>query len=321
MRVKVTSKSFSRTPDLTAELADVFDDCVFRPDGPGQLTAAALVDYLADADAVILGLDPMGREVLDRLPRLKAVAKYGVGLDNLDVATCLKRGIHVGWSPGVNRRSVSELALACILSLLRNAWESASLLSAGEWRKQGGVQLTGKTVGIVGVGHIGRDLIGLLRPFGCRVLGCDILPMEDWFAANGVAAADFSTILREADVISLHAPLTRLTHHMVDAAALRAMKPTAVLINTARGPIVDQAALKQALSENWIAGAALDVYDGPEPPPDTAFLALPNLMCTPHIGGNAQEAVLAMGRSAIAHLKAWRDGAPQPELPTQDPLE
>lgn len=315
MRIKVTSKSFSRTPELRRELEAVSPDCVFRPDGQGNLSPDALADYLSDADAAVLGLDPLDAGVLERLPHLKAVAKFGVGLDNIDIQACLERGLYVGWTPGVNRRSVAELALGGMLSLLRNAWVSASLLSGGTWEKQGGTQLTGKTVGVIGVGHIGRDLIGLLSPFGCRILGNDILEMDDWFAANGVEPASFRQVLAEADVISVHTPLTPLTHHLFDDAAFRAMKDGAVLVNTARGPIVSQAALKTALAESRIRGAMLDVYDGPEPPTDLDFLKLPTLMCTPHIGGNAHEAVLAMGRSAIAHLKAWTEGAKQPPLP------
>lgn len=315
MRIKVTSKSFSRTPDLANRLRAAFPDCVLRPDGPGQLTPEEVAAYLADADGVVLGLDPLTATVLERCPGLQVVAKYGVGLDNVDVPACLARGLYVGWTPGVNRRSVAELALGAMLGLLRNVVVTSRLLARGEWHKHGGTQLSGKTVGVVGVGHIGKEVVELLRPFGCRILGCDILDLSDWYADRGVEAADWPTVVRESDVITLHTPLTPLTHHMVDDQVLRAMKPESILINTARGPIVRQQALHRALAEGWIAGAALDVYDGPEPPTDQAFLALPTLLCTPHIGGNAREAVLAMGHSAIDHLEAWRRGAPQPPLP------
>lgn len=321
MRIKVTSPSFSRDETLVEALRAVFPDSAVRsPDDRGDLTDRdALAAYLADADGVVLGLEPLDDSVLARCPRLKVVAKYGVGLDNIDLSACRARGIHVGWTPGVNRRSVAELALGAALVLMHDAYRTATLLSGGTWCKQGGVLLSGKTVGIVGVGNIGRDLVGLLAPFGCPILGCDIVDQSAWFAAHGVEAVDLPTLLRDSDVVTLHVPLTPLTHHMIDAAALRAMKPTAVLINTSRGPVVSREALKQALGEGWIAAAAMDVHDGPEPPEDRAYLALPTLMPTPHIGGSSREAIRAMGQSAIDHLRAWRDGAPLPSVPDMLP--
>jgi D-3-phosphoglycerate dehydrogenase len=315
MRVKVTTASFSRTAELREALAGAFPDVVFRPDAPGALDGEGLTAFLSDADAAIVGLDPITESTLDALPRLRAVCKYGVGLDNVDLAACLRRGIFVGWTPGVNRRSVAELTLGAMLGLARNIIPSARALSAGHWKKDGGFQLSGRTVGILGLGHIGRDVATLLGAFGCRILVHDCLDKRAVCAANGWQVVGFEQLLADSELLTIHTPLTPQTDRLFNAQTLAAMRPGAILVNTARGPIVEQAALKAALMTGALGGAALDVYD-PEPPTDLEFLGLPNLLPTPHIGGNAHEAIVAMGMSAIEHLKAFARGAPQPPLPT-----
>jgi D-3-phosphoglycerate dehydrogenase len=315
MRVKVTTASFSRTGELRAAVAAAFPDVVFRPDAHGALEGEGLMAFLSDADAAIVGLDPITESTLDALPRLRAICKYGVGLDNIDLAACRRRGIFVGWTPGVNRRSVAELTLGAMLGLARNIVPSARALSAGQWKKDGGFQLSGRTVGILGLGHIGSDVATLLDAFGCRILVHDCLDKRDICAAKGWQVVSFEQLLAGSELLTIHTPLTPQTDRLFNTQTLAAMRPGAILINTARGPIVDQSALKAALMNGILGGAALDVYD-PEPPTDLEFLALPNLLPTPHIGGNAHEGIVAMGMSAIGHLKAFAQGAPQPPLPT-----
>lgn len=315
MRVKVTTASFSRTAALRQALSTAFPDVIFRPTTPGALEGAGLIDFLSDADAAIVGLDPITESTLDALPKLRAICKYGVGLDNVDVAACLRRGVFVGWTPGVNRRSVAELTLGAMLGLARNIFPSATALSAGRWHKDGGFQLSGRTVGILGLGHIGTDVATLLGAFGCRILVHDLLDKGAICAAKGWQEVGFEQLLADSELLTIHTPLTPQTYRLFNAQTLAALRPGAILINTARGPIVDQAALKAALMSGALTGAALDVYD-PEPPGDLEFLGLPTLLPTPHIGGNAQEAIVAMGMSAIEHLKAFAQGAPQPPLPT-----
>jgi D-3-phosphoglycerate dehydrogenase len=302
-RIKVTSRSFSRHPVLKQELLDIFPNSVFNTDGP-PTGLPDIVEFLRDADGVILGLEQLNSVVLQQLNNLKIVAKYGVGLDNLDVEAAKELGIAVGWTEGVNKRSASEQALGLMLGLSRNLFFSSFPLKEGRWEKEGGAFLTGKTVGIIGCGHIGTDLIYLLQPFKCKVFICDILDKSGVVDTYGVTQVSQENLLAEADIISLHVPLTELTQSMVNKEFLQKMKPTAYLINNSRGPVVNQKTLKNALREKKIAGAALDVFES-EPPDDLEFLALPNLMVTPHIGGNANEAVLAMGRSSIRHLKEF----------------
>ena len=302
-KIKVTSRSFSRHPVLKQELLELFPDSVFNSDGPST-GLHDIVEFLKDADGVILGLEQMDLPVLQQLENIKIIAKYGVGLDNLDVEAAEELGIAVGSTGGVNKRSASEQALCFMLGLSRNIFFSSYPLKKGKWEKEGGAFLTGKTVGIIGCGHIGTDVIYLLQSFNCRILICDILDKSSVVDTYGATQVSQEELLAGADVISLHVPLTELTQAMVNEEFLQNMKSTAYLINNSRGPVVNQKALKNALQQNTIAGAALDVYES-EPPDDLEFLALPNLMVTPHIGGNANEAVLAMGRSAIWHLNEF----------------
>ena len=300
-RIKVTSRSFSRHPVLKQELLELFPNSVFNTDGsPTGLPNIA--EFLKDADGVILGLEEMDRHVLQQLENVKIITKYGVGLDNLDVSSAEELGITIGWTGGMNRRSASEQALGFMLGLSRNLFFSSFPLKNGKWEKEGGTFLTGKSVGIIGCGHIGTDLIYLLQPFNCQILICDILDKSGVVDTYGATQVLQDELLAEADVISLHVPFTELTQGMVNEEFLQKIKPTAHLINNSRGPVVEQQALKNALQQNIIAGAALDVFES-EPPDDIEFLDLPNLMVTPHIGGSANEAILAMGRSAISHLK------------------
>ena len=286
---------------LKQELLELFPNSVFNTDGP-PTGIPNIAEFLKDADGVILGLEEMDRHVLQQLENVKMIAKYGVGLDNLDVSSARELGITIGWTGGVNKRSASEQALGFMLGLSRNLFFSSFPLKNGKWEKEGGAFLTGKTVGIIGCGHIGADLIYLLQPFNCQILICDILDKSGVVDTYGATQVLQDELLAEADIISFHVPLTELTQGMVNDEFLQKMKPTAYLINNSRGPVVNQKALKNALQGKIIAGAALDVFDS-EPPDDIEFLDLPNLMVTPHIGGSANEAILAMGRSAISHLK------------------
>ncbi len=302
-KIKVTSRSFSKHPVLKQELLDIFPNSAFNTDGP-PTGLPNIVGFLGDADGMILGLEQMDRHVLQQLNNLKIITKYGVGLDNLDVEAAEELGIAVGWTGGVNKRSASEQALCFMLGLSRNLFFTSFSLKEGRWEKEGGAFLTGKTVGIIGCGNIGTDLIYLLQPFNCRILICDILDKSGVVDTFGVTQVSQEELLKQADIISLHVPLTELTQSMVDEEFFQRMKRTAHLVNNSRGPVVKQQDLKKALQQNIISGAALDVFET-EPPYDLEFLSLPNLMVTPHIGGSADEAILAMGRSAIHHLKEY----------------
>ena len=241
------------------------------------------------------------KEYIDFAPNLKLVIRGGVGLDNIDQQSLKNRDIFLGWTGGTNKRSVSELTLCFMLGLCRNIFNSGFKLKKSDWEKKGGHQLSGKTVGIIGCGHTGSDVVRLLAPFGCNLLVRDIVDKSNFCQEQGASQVSLEAVLEQSNIISLHVPLTKQTHQMVNANFLQKMKSTSFLINTSRGQVVDQDALKTALTQGDISGAALDVFVE-EPPIDKDFLSLPNLMVTPHIGGNAIEGVEAMGRAAIQHL-------------------
>lgn len=303
MRVSVTSIAFSTCAALREELLAItprvrFNDDKLRFDEDG------LVQYLEDAHVAIVGLDLVTPQLLQRLPNLKMIAKYGVGLDNIHDEVLRGEQVAIGWTPGVNRRSVAELALTFMLGLSRNVWQTGWRLKHGSWHKDGGRELSGSTVAVVGCGHIGGDVLRLLQPFGVKPLLVDIEDRAALAQEFGGQQVGLAEALARADVVTLHVPLTDKTLGMIGASALATMKPGSFLINTSRGGVVDQGALQAALVSGSIGGAGLDVF-AVEPPEDAAFLQLENLMVTPHIGGNSAEAVLAMGRSALDHVRRF----------------
>lgn len=299
-RIAVTPPPICQSEILRNEITRLFDDPVFNDKGR-YLDEAELVEFCQEADGLLLGRDIINEQVLQALPRLKIVSKYGVGLDNLDEEALQRHQVALGWTPGVNRRSVAELTLSFMLGLCHNVFRVGFALKENRWVKDGGRQLKGKTVGIIGCGHVGREVVQLLKPFECRIWVRDIEDRSDFCKETGAEEKSFEDVIREADIISLHVPLTNETRSMIDSTVFSKMKSSSFLINTSRGEVVEPEALKSALLEGRLGGAALDVFTQ-EPPEDRELLVCPQLMVTPHIGGNALEAIEAMARSAIDHL-------------------
>ncbi len=302
-KIAVTPPAICRVPHLREKISSLFPEAVFN-ESTQYFDEDGLIRFGAGAEALLVGRDPVTDRVLGQLPGIKIVSKYGVGLDNLDQTAMKVRGVALGWEGGVNRRSVAELTLAFMLSLCHNIGITGNRLKQGEWFKDGGIELRGKTVGIVGCGHVGQEVVRLLQPFGCRVLVRDILSMPEFCSEYQAEEVEWDQVLAESDVLSLHVPLDDSTRSMIDQSAVSKMKLTAYLINTSRGEVVEEEALKLALDGGEIAGAALDVF-AQEPPRDEDLITLPNLIVTPHIGGNAKEAVEAMALSAISHLQQF----------------
>jgi D-3-phosphoglycerate dehydrogenase len=294
--IGVTSRSFSRHPVLRQELLARYDEVRFNDEG-SSLRGEELVDFLRGCEKAIVALEPIDDAMLERLPELRVISKVGVGLDTVDVAAVERRGIRLAWRPGTNSRSVTELALALTISALRQVPQAADDLRRGVWSQPKGTLLTGKVVGIVGYGHAGRDLASLLRPFECRTIVADLCPVQE----PDVEHVPLDELLADADVVSLHVTLDDSTRGLLDRRRLELMKPSAVLVNTARGGLVDEQALADLLRERRLAAAAFDVF-ALEPPGDSQLLGLPNFLGTPHIGGSTEEAILAMGRAAIDGL-------------------
>lgn len=303
MNITVTSPSFSSNKILQDEIYKYFPHAKLNLDGK-RFNQDELIEYIKDADAIIIGLEPINEEVLNQCKNLKMVSKYGVGLNNIDLDACEKRDIAIGWSGGVNKLSVAEMTLGYMLMLCRNLFVTSNQLKSGMWNKSGGFQLSGKTVGIIGLGYIGKEVVRLLKPFGCKILVNDIINQEKFCKENSLIETTKQEIFENADIITLHTPYDESTHNMINSEVFKSMKESAFVINSARGGIINETDLKYALQNKRIAGAAIDAYIE-EPPTDTELLSLENLICTPHIGGNSQEAVEAMGMSAIKHLREF----------------
>jgi D-3-phosphoglycerate dehydrogenase len=227
------------------------------------------------------------------------ISKYGVGMDNVDQEALRRAGIDLRVTFGTNKRSVAELTLGFMIGLCHNMLSEK--LKRGFWQRDGGQELSGKTVGIIGCGNVGQELVRLLQPFQCRIRVRDIVDRGEFCRQFGAVETGFDELIKESDIVTLHVPLTKDTKSFIDKAVLAKMKSSAFLVNTSRGGVVHQGDLHRALVSGKIAGAGLDVFYE-EPPTDIGFLQLPNLMVTPHIGGNTREAVEAMGKAAIQNL-------------------
>jgi phosphoglycerate dehydrogenase-like enzyme len=303
MKIVVTSPSFSKNEILKQEVLAFFPDTVLNENGE-RFEGERLVRYIEGAEGAIIGLEKIDKYIIDRCNKLKIISKFGVGLDNIDIESCAKNNINIGWTPGVNKLSVAEMTLSFMIIMIRNIFSTSIKLKGGVWDKNGGFNLSGKTVGIIGMGNVGKEVVRLLKPFNCNILVNDIIDQSDYYKQNGLAEASKEEIFKDADLITLHVPLTDETQNMINIDVMKKMKHNSFLINTSRGPVVKSNDLKSALLNKIIAGAAIDVYDE-EPPKDNELINLPNLICTPHIGGNSHESVIAMGKSAISHLKEF----------------
>ena len=289
MRVVITE---FMDDDAVAMLAAAHDvryepDLVDRPD---ELRRA-----VTQAHAIVVrNRTRVTRELLDHAAVLRVVGRLGVGLDNIDLETCRERGIRVIPAPGANALAVAEYVMFTAMVLLRGVADCTARVAGGEWPRaalSSGRELAGKTLGVIGFGSIGRKVAGLARALDMNIVACDPAIDADEIAwqRHGATPMRFHDLLSSADVITLHVPLTADTRHLVDADALRRMKPDAVLINTARGGVVDEQALAAALRAGRLAGAALDVFEHEPLPANSGLSDCPRLILTPHIAGVTAE--------------------------------
>ena len=299
-RVAVCSRSFSRHPYLRRLLLSKFEHVKFNDNGL-SLNGDSLIEFLLEADFAITALETIDDYILSNLPQLKRISKYGVGLDMVDMQAIRRYDKQLAWKGGVNRRAVAELALTMMLSIIRKIPESQSQISSGVWKQTVGNTLSEKVVGIIGCGNIGQDLVTLLKPFNCRVLVNDIRDYQDFYRCNNLEARTLESLLINSDIVTLHVPLDGTTKNMISRERLSLMKSNSILINTARGGLIDENALAFALKEKKIAGAGLDVFEV-EPPFENELLSCFEVFPTAHIGGSAEEAIVAMGMAAIDGL-------------------
>lgn len=301
-RVAIPSISFCQTETLRAEVLAKYPDIRFN-ETQRRMSDDELVEFMQGCDVAIMGLENLTAEMLDRLPDLRVISRMGVGLDNVDPAMLRDRGIRIGWTGGTNRRSVAELAIAFAICALRHVAPLYAEMRAGTRpRQKMGRHLGGRAVGLHGCGNVGKEVARLLQGWDCTILACDIRDYADFYAAHGIEPVSMDELVERAEVLSLHLPLSDTTRGLYTAEVLGRMRPDAVLINTCRGGIVDETALKARLLDGRLAAACFDAF-AVEPPADDELLNASNFLCTPHIGGSAEEARLAMGRAAIAGIE------------------
>ena len=301
----IASRSFSKNPLLRDAVLKDYPGAKFNDEGL-SLSGDSLVDFLDGYEKAITALEIIDDSILSRLPELKVIGKFGVGLDMIDLQALKKHKVKIGWTGGVNKRSVSELVVSSAIALLHRSVFANTEVRNNLWYQIKGRQLSDCTVGIIGCGNIGKDLVKLLKPFNCKVLSHDILNFKQFYQENNVMPVSLEELLAESDVVTLHLPLDQSTKNIINKDKLLMMKKNSILINLARGGLVDEVALKKILLEKKIAGAAIDVFEI-EPPVDNEFALIDNVLITPHIGGSTEEAILAMGLAAIDGLKNAKD--------------
>ena len=288
-------------------------DVLIGPSEPPGF-APRLLEHLHEADGLLTLLtDRVDEEILTRAPKLKVVSNMAVGVDNIDLAACKKRGIPVGNTPDVLTEGTADLTMAILLSVARNLPQASQDARAGRWKTWSptgwlGVDLKGATLGIIGLGKIGKAVAGRAKGFGMQLIYTDSLRQPDQETLLGITYLSIDALLAGSDFVSVHCPLLPETRGLLNESAMRKMRPSAILINAARGPIVDTPALLRALREGWIAAAALDVTD-PEPlPASHPLYQLPNCLIVPHIGSATYGTRRKMCELACANLLAGVEG-------------
>jgi D-3-phosphoglycerate dehydrogenase / 2-oxoglutarate reductase len=287
-------------------------EIVFNPHGR-MFREDELAAALRDVVATIAGTEPYTERVFAAAPQLKVVARSGVGYDAIDVAAATRHQVAIAMGFGANHNAVADFAFSLMAALASKLIPYHALVADGRWQRSAHMPLWQATTGIIGLGRIGQALARRCRGFEMRVLAYDVLPDAGFAQQHGVELVDLPTLFTAADFISVHAPHTAETHKIVSRERIDLMKPTAFLVNTARGGLVDEAALAEALRDGKIAGAGLDVFEVEPLPPDSPLRDLPNVVMTPHCAGSSIDAIAAMADrcvdNALALLQDRNPGA------------
>lgn len=298
-RILVTPTSFGRSDlRLKRTLEETVGEVIYNTTGR-PLEAEELRDLLPGVDGFIAGLDKIDASVIQAADVLQVITRYGVGVDRVDLAAATARGIVVTNTPGANSQAVAELTIGLMLILARHICAGNQSVRQGEWPRNVGIGLQGKTVGLVGLGTIGREVAARLHAFGCEMLASDPNVSAEEAGTYDVQMVPLTRLLGEADFVSLHSALLPSTRGMVDRAFLAQLKPGAVLINTARGEMINEEALQEALESGHLTGAALDCFAQEPPGVEHPLLRLPQVIVTPHIGAHTDQAMNRMGWMAL----------------------
>jgi len=307
-KVLIATRSFGSTSQKPLEMLVEAGCEMLTADMSVEVTEDRLIDLLAGAVAAIIGVVPMTARVLENASGLKVVSAHGVGIDHIDLDAAFRLGITVTNCPGGSAPSVAELTIGLMIAVARSLPRAEKELKQGGWGRYRGGELGGKNLGLIGLGRIGQAVAKRAIGFEMNVLAYDPYLNTDRELLSGVQLDPLEEVIRAADFLSLHTPLTDATRNLIGWDELQAMKAEAVLINTARGGLVDERALFQALSTGQIAGAGLDVFVD-EPPGDNPLLDLDNIVLTPHIGAHTTEAIERVGIMAVNNVIACLQGA------------
>lgn len=302
--VAVTSRSFSTNQFLVKKLKESYPNVSLNLTGK-TLKENELVKFLANADKAIVGIEIIDKDILDQLPKLKLISKYGVGLNNLDLDECKKRNIQIKFQPGSNKQSVAEFTLLLMLNSLRQVHNNKTEIIEGNWTQAKGQELKGKKIGIIGFGNIGSCLVSLLKPFGNKILFFDERKFSsaeiDKFDDKNLKQASISEVLSTSDIVSIHIPLSSGTKNMINKNAFKQMRESIILINTSRGGIVDEVELYKFLKNNNLAFASFDVFEH-EPAFKSPLLKLDNFFASSHRASLTEQGIESMGIAAINGL-------------------
>jgi D-3-phosphoglycerate dehydrogenase len=298
-----------RVPQTIEEHGWEFIRCTdtARPDG-------GVIDHIERMEFLVVGLIPATADTIRNAPQLRAVLKHGVGVDNIDLSAATARGIPVFNTPGANANAVAELALGSMLSLARRIPMMHQVVVSGDWQRHIGTEVEGKTLGVVGLGNIGKSLARKARALGMRVVATELHPDAAFVEEHGIQVVDLGELLARSDYVSLHVFGGKDNAHLIGAAELALMKPTAYLMNFARGEVVDMDALTTALQSDRLMGAAIDAYVAEPPDRSHPIFAHPRVVFTPHCGADTTESVERMGLMTIADIDAVLAGERSPRV-------
>lgn len=302
MRILITPTSLSRTPDAEAlaPLREMGAELIFNELGR-PLTSAELTEALRGVDGVIAGLDRYDAAALAGADRLRVISRYGVGVNNVDLEAAAEQSIAVTRTPGANASAVAELAIGLTFAIARDIPRLHAEVAEGGWPRGSGIELAGRTFGVVGFGAIGRIVAERAKGLGMRVLAYDPFISATTIAETGAVPASLDELFSSADVVSLHVPLLESTRHLADATRIATMKSGAILLNTSRGGLIDEVAAREALDSGHLFGVGLDAYET-EPPQNSPLIGHPRVVATPHSGAHTVEAVERMAEGSIRNL-------------------
>lgn len=307
-KILLTTTSYQDTPGSHHDLLDGAGFDVVRERGP--LSEERMLELTGDFDGFLCGDDGITRRVIEKsLPKLKVISKYGIGLDKIDLEAATELKVPVTFCPGVNHTTVAEHTFGLLIALCRNIVTECNHVKGGQWKRITGYELREKTMAVIGMGRIGREVAVRAKAFGMEVVGYGHYWDEAFATENGIRrAATLEEVFRKADVISLHTKLTDKTRHMINADAMAMMKKEAMVVNTSRGDLVETAAMVEALKGGRIGGYAADVMEQEPPPSDHPYFSCPNTVFTPHIGSRTFENVVRQATMATNNLIAVLKG-------------